>query len=211
MDNHIEGWSFNRFRYLLPVLKNWINANMELAASWKNSKDAPWCNNEMSSLSVFAGSVWRTGGFSFEEYSDEKRSIMRRSCRLAKPYMGRVDLYFKYSGKEFIAEAKQAWSGYTVSRANPCLRLDKAFKFARRDIRKSLPYGRHRLTFLFAKPYFQKRAKDSVSDRVQMWVKAIRDLDYDALAWVFRSDTRHLSDGNYYYPGVALVIKEVKR
>ncbi|PIV24088.1 MAG: hypothetical protein COZ69_10470 [Deltaproteobacteria bacterium CG_4_8_14_3_um_filter_45_9] len=211
MNRQIQGWCCRRLRYLLPVLKNWINANGKIAATWKNSKDAPWCNNERSSLSVFAGSVWRAGGFAFEEYSDEKRSILRKSSRLSKPYQGRVDFYFKFSGKEFIAEVKQVWSGYTVSRVNPCPRLDRALKSARRDIRKSLPYGQHRLAFLFAMPYFQKRAKDSVSERVEMWIKAIRDLDYDALAWVFPSDTRHLSDGEYYYPGVALAIKEVKR
>ena len=211
MDKQIQGWCCRRLRYLLPVLKKWIDANVEIAAAWKNSKDAPWCNNERSSLSVFAGSVWRAGGFSFEEYSDEKRSVLRKSWRLSKPYQGRVDFYFNFSGKEFIAEVKQVWSGYTVSRANPCLRLDKALKSACRDIRKSLPYGQHRLAFLFAMPYFQKRAKDSVSERVQMWIKTIRGLDYDALAWIFPSDTRHLPDGEYYYPGVALVIKEVKR
>jgi hypothetical protein len=196
---------------LLPILKKWIDANVEIAAEWKNPKDAPWCNNERSSLSVFAGAVWRAGGLSFEEYSDEKRGIFRKSGRLSKPYQGRVDLYFNYSRKEFISEVKQVWSGYTVSRVNPCSRLNKALKSARRDIRKSIPYGQHRLALLFAMPYFRKHVKDSITERVHLWVKAIRGLDYDALAWVFPSDTRYLSDGEYYCPGVALVIKEVKR
>jgi len=111
----------------------------------------------------------------------------------------------------YAQSLKQVWSGYTVSRVNPCFRLDKALKSARRDIRKSIPYGQRRLAFLFAMPYFRKRVKDSITERVQTWINAIKSLDYDALAWVFPSDTRHLSDGEYYYPGVALVIKEVKR
>jgi len=211
MDKQIQGWRCRRLRYLLPVLKKWIDANVEITAAWKTSNDAPWCNTERSSLSVFAGSVWRANGFSFEEYSDEKRRFLRKSWKSSKPYSGRVDLYFNFSGKEFIVEVKQVWSGYTVSRVNPCFRLDKVLKSACRDVRKSLPYGQHRLAFLFAMPYFQKHMKDSVSKRVQMWIKAIRGLDYDALAWVFPPDTRHLSDDKYYYPGIALVIKEVKR
>lgn len=211
MEKRIQGWCCRRLRYLLPVLKKWIDANVEIAAEWKNAKDAPWCNNERSSLSVFAGAVWRAGGLSFEEYSDQKRGIFRKSGKLSKPYQGRVDLYFNYSGKEFISEVKQVWSGYTVSRVNPCSHLEKALKSARRDIRKSIPYRQHRLALVFAMPYFRKRVKGSITERVHLWVKAIRGLDYDALAWVFPSDTRYLSDGKYYCPGVSLVIKEVKR
>jgi hypothetical protein len=211
MDKQIQGWCCRSLRYLLPVLKNWIDANAKIAAEWKNSNDAPWCNNERASLSVFAGAIWRAGGLSFEEYSDEKRGIFRKSGRLSKPYQGRVDLYFNYSRKEFISEVKQVWSGFTLSRVNPCSRLDKALKSARRDIRKSIPYGQHRLALLFAMPYFRKHVKDSITERVHLWVKAIRGLDYDALAWVFPSDTRYLFDGEYYCPGTALVIKEVKR
>jgi hypothetical protein len=104
MDKQIQGCYYRRLRYLSPVLKTWINLITEIAAVWKSSKDVPWCNNERSSLSVFAGAVWRAGGLSFEEYSDEKRGILRKSGKPSKPYQGRVDLYFKFSGIEFISE-----------------------------------------------------------------------------------------------------------
>jgi hypothetical protein len=209
MINDIQGYHCPRLRFLVPILKHWAKANAEIAASWSSYKEAPWWDNERASISVFAGAVWRAGGFSFEEYSDKKRSIFKTSGRLSHPYQGRVDLYFTYSESELIVEVKRVWSGYTQSHANPCPRLEKVFASSCRDTRKTAPYGQRRLAFLFALPYFRKR--ESINQRVPMWIKEVKNLDYDALAWVFPSCARYLSDGKYYCPGAALLIKEVKR
>jgi hypothetical protein len=185
--------------------------NTEIATAWGAYKEVPWWSNERASLSIFAGAVWRSRGFSFEEYSDEKRNILRKLRRFSAPYQGRVDLYFSVSGEEFLAEFKQAWSGWSVSRLDPCARLKKVFELARTDIRKTPPYGQRRLAILIAMPYLKKTVKSSNTNRLEMWIKAVRNMDYDAMAWVFPANSRHFNDGKHYYPGVAMMIKEVKR
>lgn len=211
MDKSLQGFNCRRLRCLIPVLRKWIAVNTEIATAWESYKDVPWWNNERSSLSVFAGAVWRSGGFSFEEYSDEKRSILRNFRRFSAPYQGRVDLYFRVSGAEFVAEVKQVWSGCSVSRLDPCTRLKKAFELARTDVRKTPPYGQRRLAILIAMPYLKKTVKGCITNRLGMWINAVRNMDYDAMAWVFPSNARYLNDGKYYCPGAAMMIKEVKR
>ncbi len=131
MADTTKGFHRGSLRSFAPIFKKWIKANEEIARAWRSVQDAPWWYNERASLSVFAGAIWRAGGFAFEEYSDEKREIRKRSRTLGSEYPGRVDLYFNWAGCDFVAEAKFIWSGFSRNDTGAMRRLqdrlNKAF------------------------------------------------------------------------------------
>ena len=64
---------------LHAVLREWVRLNRLLGRQWSNSiGDLPWWYNERALLSLFAGAVWRTGGYAFEEFSDLKHKGIRK-------------------------------------------------------------------------------------------------------------------------------------
>jgi hypothetical protein len=211
MPKTIQGYSCDDTLCLDRVLKKWISVNREITGLWRPDKDVPWWDNERASLSIFAGAVWRAGGVCFEEYCDEKRGLSRRTGRLMRPYAGRVDLYFEFEGRRFIAEAKRMWSGFSSPGAKPMVRADKKLDKARADIRKVKPRrGQRRLAILFAIPYFRVRVKNSLDERVEKWIAELEKLKCSARAWVFPSEARNIKapDG-FYHPGAAILIDEV--
>jgi hypothetical protein len=205
----IEGYRCKQIRCLAPILKEWIEANSQVAGAWKHAHDVPWWYNERACLSLFAGAIWRAGGFCFEEFSDDKRRIARRTRRFTGLYSGRVDLYFAWHRLEFLAEAKIVWSGFTLRNAPVIATLDKCLKSACADIRKTAPYGQRRLGIVFAKPYFAKTCKPDLNERIAAWVGKLADLETSAYAWVFPTRSRSHAGTESLSPGVAVLIKEV--
>jgi hypothetical protein len=208
----IEGYRRKRIRCFKLILKEWIRATTEITEEWAEYRDVPLWYTERASLSVFAGAVWRAGGLSFEEYSDEKRKVGKRTRRLGALYPGRVDLHFSWRGFDFIAEAKDTWSGFNQEHADPKRRLAGCLRRACSDIKKTAPHGQRRLGIAFAMPYFRKGAKPQIDKKILAWVDALEDLDTSAYAWVFPKSSRYIHDSDgYFCPGVAVLIKEVKR
>lgn len=91
---------------LEPLLRTWVRLQRKYCTAWEWD-DVSWYYNERASLSLFAAAVWMSGGVALEEYSTEKYHTPLRSRRL-RPYMGRSDLGFRHSRRDFIAEAKPA-------------------------------------------------------------------------------------------------------
>ena len=208
----IQGFRCKRIRCFKPVFKEWIRCITEIAEQWEEYRGAPWWYNERAALSVFAGAVWRAGGLCFEEYSDEKRKIGKRTHRLGAPYSGRIDLYFSWAGFDFIAEAKDTWSGFSQQNASPKPRLAKCLRRACKDVRKTRPDGQRRLAIAFAMPYFRKGSVSRINEKLEAWVQTLSELDTSAYAWVFPQSTRYLFDSDEFFcPGVAMLIKEVRR
>jgi hypothetical protein len=208
----IEGYRCKRIRCFEQIFREWIRGTTEIADQWKKCRDVPWWYNERAALSVLAGAIWRAGGFSFEEYSDQKRRIGKRTRRFRALYPGRVDLYFSWAGFDFIGEAKDTWSGFSQKNGHPAPRMTKCLKLACADIKKTAPWGQRRLGIAFAMPYFRKATKSQIDQKILAWVEALEDLETSAYAWVFPQSSRYIhdSDGNFC-PGVAVLIKEVRR
>jgi hypothetical protein len=206
----IKGHDCGRITSFRPILKEWIKANSEIATKWLSAEDAPWWYNERASLSVFAGAIWRAGGFCFEEYSDRKREIKRQTGRLGDLYHGRVDLYFSMSRSEFVAESKYVWSCFTQNN-NPAKRIRRALDHACADVRAIRPGRRRKLGIIFAMPCFKLGSKSQLDDRVQQWTDGLAGLEASAYAWVFPGCTRTLwwSEDEYFCPGAAVIIREV--
>lgn len=202
----ISGIHQHKLRCLTPVLKKWIILNKNIAEAWANN-DVPWWYGERACLSVFAGAIWKVGGIAFEEYSFEKRNKVHGK-RIVN---GRNDLYFELNGEEYIVEAKYSSFGASRLKIGAPGNIQDCLEKARRDIRKC-PHstGQRRLGIAFVRPYFTMHQKHAVSKKIKKWVENLQKLDYSCAAWVFPKGSRCFK-GNYYAPGIAVLIKEVRR
>lgn len=219
-----SGFHCGPLQSIKPVLKEWIKANSEIAKLWRSGRDAPWWYGERASLSVFAGAIWRVGGFCFEEYSETKKGITRETKKHGDSYPGRVDLYFSLPHPEFVAEAKFVSTGFTRNNDNAAKklrdRLKKVLKSALDDVQKSPPGPPwKKLGIVFTMPYFRKNCKlqkvndvQKVNDGIDRWIEVIADLKPSGYAWVFPECTRTLKswDNQLYCPGAAVIIQQEK-
>ena len=206
----LEGSNSGRIRTLKPILDEWTTCVSEITDEWKQKNDVPWWYNERASLSIFAGAIWRRGGFCFEEYSDKKRTVEGRNHRNRPLYHGRVDLHFSWHGHNFIAEAKKTYSGFSQSRNSARNRLTNWLEKACSDARLLQKKKQRSLGILFARPMFKKNIESKIDEKLDQWVQMLADINTDAYAWVFPECARHKwsSDG-YFCPGEAVLIKEV--
>jgi hypothetical protein len=179
--------------------------------SWRPDGDVPWWYNERASLSILSGAIWLSGGIAFEEYSDSKRRISRRTGRLLTSYAGRVDFYFEISGHEFKGETKFCWPGASTLWRDQTEFMTYSLDEAKRDIRKAHPEGQRRLAVVFATPFVSERQEKGLKKRIERIVDQVTKLDGDAFAWVFPHIERCISESGRLYPGTAVIIKEVKR
>jgi hypothetical protein len=142
------------------------------------------------------------GGFSQEEYCDRKKG---------KP--GRVDLWFKYRGKEYVAEAKFCYPLLTEDSESSAVRgqISRALRWALRDVKNCPPDG-HPLGLVFVAPKVgrhtawyecEKRFKKSLVCDVKL-------LKPDFAAWVFPPNGRKVIDSKWYYPG-GMVVGKLER
>ncbi len=196
-----------RLRCLRPVLNRWTALNRQLGERWSKDGNAPWWYNERALISVFAGAVWQSDGYAFEEYSETKRGKKR-------PYAGRIDLEFVAGQYEFRAEVKQCWLAAT----KPGDRSSYVRGFmeeAKADVRRCRPDGTRRLAIVFGSPYLAQHRKAEMDHRIEWLVvqaKKIRvDIGADAVAWTFPSLRRFPMDRDGVYPGIIAWIKEVRR
>jgi hypothetical protein len=192
-------------RFLTPVLKKWISLNKSVAKAWQNN-DVPWWYGERACLSILAGAIWKSGGIAFEEYSFEKRKKRRSKHRVN----GRNDLYFMWKGAEFIVEAKYSSFGASKIQEEPNEGIQECLENAREDVRKCSAPGQRRLAVAFVRPYFPISQKNKISQNLEKWINNLKKVNYSCAAWVFPKDSRYFK-GNYYGPGIAILIKEVHR
>ena len=207
--NTMSGIYTPRLRVLRPLLRQWIRNNVELAYRWEEYRDAPWWYNERASISVLAGAAWKIRkGYAFEEFVGDKRRINRKKLRLSS---GRFDLEFCTSESLFIAEAKQCW--IPATRRQDCFdRVSKAMDRARADVRRCEPQGVRRLAIVFGVPYFSKKRRTQMPEKIERLVDFALDVEAHAYAWAFPSLKAYPENENgYLHPGVIIWIREVKR
>ena len=206
------GFRCKQNRCFKPIYKEWIKVLTETAEQWKRDQDVPWWYNERASLSLFAGAIWRADGHCLEEYSDDKRAVGPRTHRFGEVYPGRVDLFSSWGGFDFIAEAKQKWTGCTRSTKTTIAGLKNKLKEARKDIRVSHPKRQRRLAIVFARPYFQKGTNvEEIDARLETWIADLAELDTTSYAWAFPRCARRMKTEWSYCPGEAILIREVWR
>ncbi len=196
-----------RLRCLRPVLRKWIALNRQLGARWSSGGDVAWWYNERALISVFAGAVWQSGGYAFEEFSERKRGKKRLLS-------GRIDLEFTAGQHEFLAEVKQCELAATARRD----RTDHVRGFmdkAKADVRRCRPDGRRRIAIVFGAPYVAKHRRAEMDDRIEWLVDQAGEIhdniEADAVAWTFPSPRRLPTYQGWVCPGIIAWIREVRR
>lgn len=193
-----------RLRCLRPILHEWIALNRRLGRQWSRYNDVPWWYNERASLSVFAGAVWLAGEATFEEYSELKRT-RKRLCS------GRIALWFSRGQWEFWGEAKFCEIPFTRNAAQ-VKRINGWMGDAKADVGRCAPDGyTRRLAIVFGAPYLRPCEPPEMNGRVAWLVDQAREVEHDALAWIFPNMKRLPKAHGWISPGTIVWIKEVRR
>ena len=189
---------------LRPILNKWITTNIDLVRYWRT--DLPWWYGERASISVLAGAAWRTGDLAFEEFGGDKKTGKKRQ----PTYSGRIDLYLKVKGQQFIAEAKYYRSTATFVRPTTAEELRIKLEEACKDIHKCSPNGQTKLAILFATPYVAKSQKPRVDELVKAWLASMKSVECSCSARAFPRGSRYFAGrSSYFWPGAAVLIKVV--
>ena len=205
MTKEIAGEKLGSMKSLGGILKEW--ASLMKDSEWEIN-DAPWWYNERALLSLFAGAVWKCGGWAFEEFSTSKRTITKRGKHKRRP--GRGDIMFRIGRNTFIAEAKQCWPilGYKNRSAasNLTETLDKA-----RIQSSRLPSDGQKMGIVFAVPRLHNSKRKDSEQILYDLESYLRSLKNTAITWVFPKEKRMLKgrDG-YIYPGVVLAMRPLR-
>lgn len=192
-----------KFQVLKPILKKWQKLNNDVLSC---DEDVAWWYNERASLSVFAGAVWKCGGWAFEEFSIERGNQSAR-----KKAHGRCDIQFEFKNHKYIGEAKQTW--LTVEK-----RVLESFKekierdlFRARDQIKQIQLkANQRIAMAFVVLGINDSEKGNVNKHIDDLVQELKKIKNATLAWTFPDFARDLRPDNkfrnYIFPGVALVL-----
>lgn len=192
-------------RSLLPILTSWLKV-IDTYLNYSDLEDSPWWYNERATLSSFAAAVWAANGVALEEYATVKG-------KTRQAWTGRCDLYIGISSQQFACEAKQAWC--PIGR-----RSKKGFSNAKSGINDACDDARkldkgegRRLGLCFAVPYLPPRDAKYIEHQLNDWLKAILNIDRSSIAWIFPKSARRsiTTENGYFYPGIALIIREVFR
>ncbi len=206
MEKLLRGVSVPRLPVLGELLWEWAGVIERTTRFWTDEDDSAWLYNERASLSVLAGAVWRIGGIAFEEYSHDKH---RPRESKGKP-SGRCDIYFQLGSREFIAEVKQCWPSLG-RRGTPQQTVGAKLELARHDALRLKRYTYERLAITFVAPYLSKGEEATLDARLSNWLRAVRRIPHDCLAWCFPLQGRKKCFKGYIYPGIALLVSKVDR
>jgi len=170
-----------------------------------------------------SAAIWKNGGEAIEEYGTDKKQ-KSRSRRSERGYTqrGRGDLMFcvnKIWSKEnsFVAEAKQTHPSLNATFKQLKKRVEDRLGQARTDSSLTRRYGYRRLGLLFLCPYMPNRkpTTSEVRDWIRNIIKVAEVLRAD-IAWSFPRIAQDLSGEDpgdhkdYFYPGVALLVKPLR-
>lgn len=194
-----------RIRSLHPILTSWIET-INNYLDYFDIPDSPWWYNERATLSSFAAATWKADGVALEEYAIDKGKKQRSRA-------GRCDLFIGLPSFQFACEAKQAWCPIGRRAYKGFVNVEEGLIDACKDARKLKNEEGRRLGICFAVPYLPVRDKDIMEKQIENWLKSIRDLEHDSIAWTFPKKTRRkiVTENGYYYPGVVAIIKEIFR
>jgi len=193
-----------KIRALYPLLKSWINTNLEYL-EYFDTPDCSWWYNERATLSTFAAAIWKVNGIALEEYSIEK-------SKNHEFWSGRCDLFFGLQSDQFACESKQTWCPIGKTAKNGVVNVKNSLREACNDAKKLPKEEGRRLGLCFAVPFLPDRDEELIESQLEEWLKKLcQCVEYDAISWLFPEIIRYkikTMDG-YFYPGVVMIIKEI--
>jgi hypothetical protein len=200
-ENHV--YSGNN-RLLHPILASWTST-VEAYVKRLGHNDAPWWYNERATIGSLAAAAWAAKAVALEEYSTQKGKD-------ASSYSGRCDLRIHARSGSLACEVKQAWCGVGRRAKNGHITVKEALRRACADARSLTKNEGRRFGVCFAVPHLPPRDEDHIDTQLKIWLQQLSEIDYCSIAWVFPAKSRKLQNWRgYYYPGVAVLFKEVFR
>jgi len=204
-----RGIKIGRLPRMRPVLEKWLSVNERLAGEWiPEFDDAPWWYNERASMSVFAGAVWLSRGWAFEEFAASKEQQQARGK--VRETRGRCDVNFSVNGHEYIAEAKQCWP--KIDRPGNADRVVLAsLSAALRDCTSIPNWGIPVLGMTFVVPRLLVSHADALDTHLDHFVRWLSGIPDVTVAWTFPRSARALSPTGpsvrRLFPGTVLIMK----
>jgi len=206
------------------VLDQWVKLVNQYSLQHSNSsnkelKDACYWHNERANLGVLAAAAWKKKGWcALEEY------VTYKYHKINGEKLGRCDLYMRGVTKSYACEAKQVLLNIGNKVKPTKTPFEKLKKYAKIDAKElHSKEADKRLALCFCIPYFHSNLIDDVQNKNSVATKVIRhwlknlliELDKHkivALAYTFPENARLLtSKEKYIFPGVVLLISEIKR
>jgi len=187
-----------------PVLDRFVHLMMR--ADWHESgPDAPWWYNERATVSQFAGAVWTSGGWAFEEYAVDVAEASGPQDVPGSSYVqrGRCDLMIEVGTFKAIVEAKQVWARtpqQAVSFAKQAQQDAREQVTAYPDVRGAY----RRLTLVFVVPRLLRAPTD---DEIHALLQALASVS-SCRAWAFPDESRALTSPRTrsVYPGIVALL-----
>jgi hypothetical protein len=200
--NRINEITPGPLKSLEAVLRKW--QSFQKLEWWDCKGDAPWWYNERASLSLFAGAVWRSGGWVFEEFSTKRRVAKGRSKY--KSSSGRCDIMFGIGKKQFIGEAKQCWPVLGSSLQTPIKEVNSCLKTALAQVSQLSSDEAERVAIVFVTPRIHASKQEDVEMIVGEFVDGLKT-KHGAMASLFPKNGDKIKYRKYIYPGIILLIK----
>lgn len=191
-----------RLKSLKSILRKW--QSLQRLEWWDYKGDCPWWYNERASLSLFAGAVWRSRGWVFEEFSTKRRVAKGRSEYRSSS--GRCDIMFGIGKEQFIGEAKQCWPVLGPSLRNAIGEVNACFKTALTQASQLPSYEGERLAIVFVTPRIRASKQGEVEMIVSKFVDQLKTKDV-AMVCLFPKNGDKTTYRNYIYPGIILLMK----
>jgi hypothetical protein len=203
-----HGIRINSYPVLKNVLKNWQNLND--SPEWLEDGDAPWWYNERASLSFFAGAIWLSSGWAFEEFSTDRTVTTKGKAKRKK---GRLDIAFKIKDTFFLAEAKQCWPTLTGKNITNVSRyVTQTLDQACEEVRQVRERGYKYLGIAFVAPSIHESRKGNLEVLLAELIGRLLAIRGTTIAWTFPEIARELKPDNrrssYIYPGTIVIIKK---
>jgi len=198
------------------VLGQWLKLVNLYSLQHQDVNDACYWYNERATLGILAAAAWQNKGWcALEEYSNNKRD------KLGEQKTGRCDLYIRGITSSYACEAKQAWQpmGNKVKTPNGyLLKMLKKAEDAAREL--DVSEADKRLALCFCVPSFplsligkEQNQTGASTKIIQDWLIELEKIESVALAYIFPEENRltTLEGGNRIFPGVVLLIREIKK
>ena len=192
--------------HFTKLLNEWCNV-IERYTEEYDQKDALYWYNERATLSTLSVAAGRSDFYVLEEYSTQKYDRSNNN-----KYKGRSDLFLGIGRSSYVFEAKQIWVSLSERAKDPKSKIKLSLRDARREVVVSNAHGTmSSYGIVFAVPFIRKSYWNDRSQYLDKFIGILKDLDYDAMAYVFPDNGKTITEDGTYYPGVVCVIRSPRR
>jgi hypothetical protein len=212
---------------LTPVLLEWIELNEKYLHASKD--DCPWWYNERPLVGILAAAAWRKGFVVLEEYSVRKgrrKDETDASGRCDLKIWANKNSVFRFEAKQIkIGLGRRRKKGYRRPAdqdefiEGKCRKIMRSLDRARKDAGElKTERQERRLALCFVCPKINKNEQRAI--REEALDKLIASLSKKnhrnkkpafSLSWFFVDRPSQLVKRTSVYPGVILLVKEVKK